>query len=239
MNAALAGRTAVVTGASRGIGLACARSLAQAGARVAMLARTAAALAQAAEGLGGLGIAVPCDVRNADAVAAGVARVREEFGGPPDILVNNAGLFVLASLEDTTPARFMDVVGVNLVAPFLLAHALVPGMIARRSGHVITIGSVADHVAYRDNVSYAATKFGVRGLHEAMRAELRGTGVRSTLVSPGPVNTAIWDPVNPDARPGFTRRADMLDASAVADAVLYALTRPAGVNVDELRLSRS
>jgi hypothetical protein len=76
-------------------------------------------------------------------------------------------------------------------------------------------------------------------VHEVLRAELRGTGVRATLVSPGPVNTELWDPIDPDSTPGFTKRADMLDADAVAAAVLYALTAPPGVNVDELRLSRS
>jgi len=72
-----------------------------------------------------------------------------------------------------------------------------------------------------------------------LRAELRGSGVRATLVSPGPVDTPLWDPIDPDAREGFTPRAAMLPADAVADAILYAATRPVEVNIDELRLSRS
>ena len=84
---------------------------------------------------------------------------------------------------------------------------------------------------------YAASKFGVRGLHEVLREELRGSGVRATLVSPGPVDTALWDAVDPDNRPGFTPRARMLHPDDVAAAILYAVTAPGRVNVDELRLT--
>jgi NADP-dependent 3-hydroxy acid dehydrogenase YdfG len=90
-----------------------------------------------------------------------------------------------------------------------------------------------------ENAAYAASKFGLRGLHEVLRAELRGSGVRASLVSPGPVDTPLWDPVDPDRRPGFTPRALMLSPEAVADAVIYVLSQPAEVNVDELRLSRN
>jgi NADP-dependent 3-hydroxy acid dehydrogenase YdfG len=109
----------------------------------------------------------------------------------------------------------------------------------RGAGHIVTIGSIADRMAFPENGAYAASKFGLRALHEVMRAELRGTGVRTSLVSPGPVDTALWDPVAPETRPGFTQRAVMLSADAVADAVLFVVTRPAAVNIDELRLSRS
>jgi NADP-dependent 3-hydroxy acid dehydrogenase YdfG len=109
----------------------------------------------------------------------------------------------------------------------------------RGSGHVVTIGSVADHTALPHNAAYAASKFGLRGLHEVLRAELRASGVRATLVSPGPVDTPLWDAIDPDQRPGFTPRAMMLSPDAVAGAVLYAVTQPPEVNVDELRLSRS
>ena len=109
----------------------------------------------------------------------------------------------------------------------------------RARGHIVTIGSIADRVAFPENGAYAASKFGLRGLHEVLRAELRGSGVRATLVSPGPVDTALWDEIDPDNRPGFSPRASMLAADAVASAVVYAVTQPADVNVDELRLSRA
>jgi NADP-dependent 3-hydroxy acid dehydrogenase YdfG len=96
---------------------------------------------------------------------------------------------------------------------------------------------MADRKVNPGNAVYTATKFGARALHEAMLVESRGTGVRATLVSPGPTDTAIWDPYDPDHRPGFTPRARMLRPEHIAGAVVWALSQPAEVNVDELRLS--
>src|SRR5204863_8118680 len=103
------------------IGLACAQALVRSGARVAMLARTAGALTRAAEELGARALAIPCDVGDADAVAAAVSTVRERLDDEPDILVNNAGILVIARLEETTAETLAGVIGANLVAPFLLA----------------------------------------------------------------------------------------------------------------------
>jgi NADP-dependent 3-hydroxy acid dehydrogenase YdfG len=236
---ALAGRTALVTGASRGIGLACARALAAAGARVAMVARTEDVLRAAAREIGLSAVPIVGDLSRSDAVRRVVQEIESSFGSAPDIIVNNAGLFTLASLDATSPAEFARTVDTNLVAPFAVIHAFLPTMRARRAGHVVTIGSIADRNALPENAAYAASKFGVRALHEVLRAELRGSGIRASLVSPGPVDTPLWDPINPDRRPGFTPRAMMLSAEAVAAAVLYVVSQPPDVNVDELRLSRS
>ncbi len=241
--APLAGRTALVTGASRGIGAAAARALAGAGARVALLARSADALAARAREAADAGapdpVVVACDLRDAAAVAAAAARVAGAFAGPPDLLVNNAGAFAAAPAHETDPDAFAALVDANLVAPFRLVRAFLPAMRERGSGHLVTVGSVADRHAFAGNAAYAAGKYGLRALHEVLRLELRGTGVRATLVSPGPVDTPLWDPIDPDAREGFTPRAAMLRADDVADAVLYAALRPPSVNVDELRLSRA
>jgi NADP-dependent 3-hydroxy acid dehydrogenase YdfG len=235
----LAGRTALVTGASRGVGLACARALAAADVRVAMCARSEETLRAAARDIGLGALPIACDLSRPDSARSAVQEVESAFSGAPDIVVNNAGLFMLAPLEATSPAEFARTVDTNLVAPFTILHAFLPAMRARRSGHILTIGSIADRSAFPENAAYAASKFGLRGLHEVLRAELRGTGVRASLVSPGPVDTPLWDPVDPDRRPGFTPRSMMLSAEAVADAVVYVLSQPADVNVDELRLSHS
>lgn len=235
----LDGRTAVVTGASRGIGLATARALINAGARAILVSRSADALRELAELLGERATPVVCDVTEANAVAAAAQRIQRELGAAPHILVNNAGAFELASVERMDAAAFITTVNANLVAPFLVLRAFLPAMRARGDGHIVTIGSVADRAALPENGAYAASKHGVRALHEVLRLELHGTGVRTTLVSPGPVDTTLWDPVDPDSRPGFTPRSEMLRPEHVADAVLYALTRSPDVNVDELRLSRS
>lgn len=231
--------TAVVTGASRGIGLAVAQALASSGWRVAMAARGEAGLVGAARAIGERAIPLPCDVSDERAVAGLADRVAREFGGAPDALVNSAGVFTLAPAHTMDPAEFERTIDANLAAPFRLVRAFLPAMLARGSGHLVSIGSVADHVALPGNSGYAASKFGLRGLHEVLRAELTGTGVRTTLVSPGPVDTAMWDDIDPDTRPGLTPRARMLEPAAVAAAVLFALEQPAQVNVDEIRVARS
>lgn len=232
-------RTALVTGASRGIGLAVAQLLASKQWRVAMVARGDAALRDAADSIGRNALPLRCDVRDDRAVGALANRVLAEFGGAPQALVNSAGVFTIAPLGATEPAAFEQSIDANLTAPFRLVRAFLPRMLERGSGHIVSIGSIADHVGLAGNGGYAASKFGLRGLHEVLRAELTGTGVRSTLVSPGPVDTAMWDEVDPDSRPGFTPRARMLQPEAVAAAVVFAIEQPGDVNVDEIRIARS
>jgi NADP-dependent 3-hydroxy acid dehydrogenase YdfG len=228
-DAALAGKLVVVSGASRGIGLAVAGALHGAGAHVVRLARslTDATTDRQTD--------LRCDVADPDAVGRAVTRVLGELG-VPDVLVNNAGLFVVKPAHEIEPEEFQRTLTVNLTGAFLLTRALIPQMVSRGSGHVVTIGSVSDHVAYSGSAAYAASKYGLRGLHEVLRVELSRTGVRTTLVSPGPVNTDIWDPIDPDSKPGFTKRSAMLCAEDVAAAVLYAVTQPPRVDVTDIRL---
>lgn len=239
LGAPLRGRSAVITGASRGIGMECARALGAAGARLVLVARDIDALTRVGKDIGGTISAYSCDMAHPDAVADVLRKIRAELGGAPDIIVNNAGRFLLAPIEETSVADFERTLVVNLTAQFAIVREFVPEMRARGRGHVVTIGSIADHLAFPENAAYAASKYGARGLHEVLREEFRGSGVRATLVSPAPVDTTLWDDVDPDARAGFTPRSKMLAAAAVADAVRYAVTCPDDVNIDEMRLSRS
>lgn len=240
MTGRLRGRVALVTGATRGIGLATARALAAEDASVAMLARSAKTLRELASEIGGGTMAFPCDLTDADAVERTIAAVRGALG-EPNILVNNAGIFEPRPVEEISPDDFARTVNVNLVAAFALVHALLPAMRAAGAGHVVTIGSVADRTAFAGNGAYAASKFGLRALHEVLRSELRGSGVRTSLISPGPTDTPIWDAVEraSSVPRSFPQRSAMIPAEAVASAVLYALAQPTEVNIDELRLSRS
>lgn len=236
---ALEGTTAVVTGASRGIGEAVARALALEGARVALVARGRAALDTLARDIGGAAFAVPCDLSDGSAVRAAAAEIAAKLAAPADVLVNNAGLFRVGGARELSADDFRAMVDVNLVAPFTFIREFLPAMLAAKRGHVVTIGSVADRSVFAGNAGYSASKFGARAVHEVLRAETKGSGVRATLVSPGPTDTAIWDGLSAEKRARFPKAAAMLAAGDVARAVLYALTQPATVNVDELRLSRA
>lgn len=236
----LEGRAIVVTGASRGIGLATARALSHSGARLLCLARSGHRLESAVASLGYAAVAIPCDLSNADDIDRAVEAIATACDdGAPDALVQAAGVFPLEPFEKTAPAEFQAALQVNLLGPYRLAQPLAARMRERGSGHVITIGSIADRTAFAGNVAYAASKFGARAVHEVMREELRGSGVRVSLISPAPVDTTIWDAIDPDHRPGFTPRTQMLRPEAVADSVLFVLTRSREVNVDELRVSRA
>jgi len=225
----LFGRTVVVSGASRGIGLAIADELGAAGAHVVRLARSLV------DAEGERRTDVRCDVGDPASVAAMAKQVLGAHGAP-DVVVNAAGSFLVKPLVETTPEEFRGQLHANLVGPFLVLRAFLPAMVERGGGLVVTIGSVADHAAFAGNAAYGAAKTGLRGLHEVLRTELRRSGVRATLISPGPVDTALWDPIDPDGSPGFTPRARMLKPEDVAEAVLFVVSRRDDIEVPELQI---
>ncbi|MEO5903235.1 MAG: SDR family oxidoreductase [Gemmatimonadaceae bacterium] len=235
----LAGKTAVVTGASRGIGAAISTALGAAGARVALLARSEASIAAVAAKIGNGAEGVVCDVTDPKSVANAAKIVREKFAGAPDIIVNNAGLFQIKPIALINPEEFTATLQTSVIAAFLLVREFLAAMYERRSGHVVTIGSSADRTAFPGNAAYAAGKFGARAFHEVLRAESRGTGIRATLLSPSGVDTSLWQDIKFIGSETPPDRASMIQASAVADAVLFAVTQPSEVNIEELRFSRS
>lgn len=237
--APLAGKTALVTGASRGIGAAIATSLAGAGVRVAVVARSEASLREVAERIGGGAFAVQCDVADPHSVTRAAGVVRDEFVGPPDILVNNAGLFHIKPIAMVTSEEFVATIQTNLVAPFFLLREFLADMYKRGTGDIVTIGSSADRNIFPGNGAYAASKFGARAMHEVLRAETRSTGIRAMLISPAGVDTSLWDTVRFPGSDAPPDRSAMIGALTVADAVLFALMQPREVNIDELRLSHS
>lgn len=227
-------RTALVTGASRGIGLAVAHALSEAGMWVGMVARSEDVLAAAtAEARGHAFLA---DVASPNSVDDLADRVRAAIGRAPDVLVNSAGAFALVGFTETTTEEFDRQLAVNLRGPFLVTRAFLPEMIERGSGHVVNVGSIAGRVALPGNAGYSASKYGLRGMHEVLVAELQGTGVRTTLVEPAATDTPLWDPLDPDSRSDLPSRSQMMSAGDVARAIAYAVQQPPGLEISILAL---
>jgi short-subunit dehydrogenase len=180
-------KIALVTGGSAGIGLAAARQLASRGTRVALVARTEKTLRDAARKLGGE--AFVCDMNDLSSVAALPARVVERMGAL-DIVVNNAGLHHRGPLLSIDPLALGDMITVNLAAPVVLCRAAVP--LLRKPGSIVNVASLAGMVPMRLQVTYGASKAGLRSFSRALRDELAGSGVTVSVVSPGPVDTGFF-----------------------------------------------
>jgi 3-oxoacyl-[acyl-carrier protein] reductase len=199
----LAGKVALVTGASRGIGRAIAAALAAAGADVAVNYRTRAVEAEtvAAEltALGRRAVAIPADVSQADEVARLAGTVERDLG-PVDILVNNAGISRPLPLEQITERDWDDIVAVNLKSVFLVTQAVLPGMRARRWGRIINLSSVAAQLGGVVGPHYAASKAGIHGLTHAYAAWLAREGITVNTIAPALIATDMTAD-NPRARP--------------------------------------
>jgi short-subunit dehydrogenase len=212
----LTGAVAIVTGASSGIGAATARELARRGARVVLAARRLDVLearAQEIREAGGEAIAIATDVGDPDQVTRLVDRTVAACG-PVDVLVNNAGTGWFTAFAETPPDEVTGILDVNLVGAVLLTRAVLPQMLERRRGTIISVGSLSGRVAMEP--LYSATKFGLRGFSLALRRQLAESGVSVSLVSPGNIRTAMTKHVT-----GRLPEPDLV-ATTIADLV----TRP-------------
>jgi short-subunit dehydrogenase len=211
------GATALVTGATGGLGSAIARALHADGATVLLTGRRAELLEELAGELGERARPMPADLTSAD----DVRRLADEAGAV-DVLVANAGLPGSGQLGDYTPEQVDRVLDVNLRSAIHLTHALLPGMLERRRGHLVYVSSMSGKVATPGASLYNATKFGLRGFSLALHEDLRGTGVGCTTVFPGFIQDAgMWAHTKLETPPGsgIRRPAD------VADAVLKAIRK--------------
>jgi 3-oxoacyl-[acyl-carrier protein] reductase len=187
------GRVVLVTGAGRGIGRAIALAFDREGAKVALNGRTKKSLTDVQKELKETGAAsavVPGDVADEAAVSRLVAAAEQQLG-PIDVLVNNAGVFVGAHVEKMDTLVFDRILAVNLRGPFLMSRAVLPGMKARRRGHVVNIASTAGRRGFAGGGAYCASKFGLAGLSEAMMYEARTSDVRVSVVYPSTVATDL------------------------------------------------
>src|SRR3954466_4153656 len=183
-----AGRVAVITGASSGIGEATARALVRDGNRVALLARRADRIQVLADQLGGSALAIAADVTDRDSLAAAAERVRQELGGA-DILVNNAGVMLLGPFASEQRADYRQMVEVNLLGAITATEAFLD-QLRDGGGDLVNISSVAGRTARPGNAGYAATKWGINGWSESLRQELQ-PDIRVMVIEPGAVATEL------------------------------------------------
>jgi short-subunit dehydrogenase len=218
MAARFEGRTVIVTGASSGVGAAAARLFAEEGARVVLAARTAAALEAVAKEIGERALCIPTDVADPEQARALVERAVEATGSV-HVLVNNAGYNHRGPVSECDPAELMRVVDVNLKAPILLTRLALPHLLRHERASVVNVASIAGQVPLPGEATYSATKFGLRGFSMALAEELRGTGVRVSIVSPGPIDTGFLTR-DLDSVPDLVFSQPMSSAVEVARAVL-------------------
>jgi NAD(P)-dependent dehydrogenase (short-subunit alcohol dehydrogenase family) len=227
----LAGKIALVTGASRGIGTAIAERLAALGADVAVTGRNAPQLAKVAAALGKAGarvFSVSGDLTKADAAASVVAQTEQALG-PIDILVNNAGVGWFKPIQDFSETDWNTILDTNLKAVFLLTKAAAPGMIRRRTGHIINIASLAGKNAFPGGSVYCASKWGLLGLTQCAAEELRGHGIRVAAICPGTVATDFSPHAGKDP-------AKMLQSEDIAHAVETLVTQSPQSFISEILL---
>ena len=233
MSQMLEGKTALITGAGRGIGRAIARAFAAEGAAVALVARSRADLASVAAEVreaGGRALAVPTDVTQDAAVESLVENVTGELGRL-DILVTSAGAAAFGPVSGSKPADWDTMLSLNLRAVMLCCHAVLPVMMRQRSGLILNLSSIASKRALPGSAVYTATQAGVEAFSRVLAEEMRPHGVRVGVLIPGAVDTPIWD-----AMGAAPPREKMLRAEDVARAAVLMATLPPNASLEELTL---
>lgn len=231
MSKQLIGKTAIVTGASSGIGAAIAISLAEAGANVVLAARNEEKIAAVATEINNKEhtLCVQTDMTKREDVEALAEQAKAAFGRV-DIYVNNAGMMPSSRISDGDVSAWEEMIDINIKGVLYGIHSVlpVPGMLEAGSGHIVNMDSDSGHEVTEDLTVYCATKFAVKAISTGLEKELARTGVRVTNISPGTVDT----PLTLDYP--FEADRKKLEASDIARAVMYAVTQPAHVNVNEI-----
>jgi NAD(P)-dependent dehydrogenase (short-subunit alcohol dehydrogenase family) len=227
----LNGQSAIVTGGSRGIGLAIAERLGRMGARVAISGRSRASLEAARKRLHSMDIAalaVVADVRSSESVESFAQKVQDEFGDL-HILVNNAGIGVFGPAHEAREEDWDAVLDTNLKGVWLMTRAVAPQMIRRGGGHVINISSLAGKNTFANGGIYCASKWGLQGLSACMAEDLRAHGIRVSLICPGSVHTEFSPHAGKDP-------LKMLQPGDVAHAVALLVTQAPQSFISEIQM---
>lgn len=234
----LADQVAVITGGGRGVGRAIALAFAAEGAKVVVWARTKTEVKSVADEVtasGGVAMHGVVDITDEEQVAQATKRAEAEFGRI-DILVNNAAELELGSIVDTTPEAWRRLININLTGPYMCSRAVMPGMMRRRHGRIINIGSLAGRRGYEEQGAYCASKHGLVGLSKVLAIEAQPYGIRVNMVSPGGVMTDLSRELR-ESR-GAVNASEWMTVEEVAEAVAYIARQDGAASTDELVLRR-
>ncbi len=209
----LAGKVAIVTGASKGIGLATVIVLLEKGVKVAGWSRSAPEALEHENF-----VFVPCDVRNAEQVQKAYDKTIEAFNQPVAILINNAGLGYSALFEEQSLEDWHKMFDTNVHGMFYCSRLVIPGMKDLEEGHIINISSIAGTTGIEEMAGYCATKHAVRGLSHSLYKEVRNYGIKVTCIYPGSVQTNFFDPIE-----SVTVNENMMRPEDIASTILHAL----------------
>jgi 3-oxoacyl-[acyl-carrier protein] reductase len=219
LNESLKGKTAWITGASRGIGIEIARRLAVGSVKLALSSSSKDSMIPLVTEFSGNNntFFFPCDLKDSDAISSVYQKINQAIG-VPDILINNAGISRFAPMKDLTLEDYDNIMAVNLRGPFLTMKALINGMIERNSGIIININSVSAKKTFTNSTVYAASKAGLLAMTRSLREEVRQYGIKVIDVFPGATDTDIW---SLKAREKYSHK--MMKPGDVADSIISIL----------------
>lgn len=231
-------RQAIITGASSGIGRETALALAKAGINVALVSRSSSSLASVVEAAKALGVkaqAYPLDLTHLEAIKPHIASIIQDFGDI-DILINNAGMGYAGRLGEMALADWQKVIDLNLTSVFQCVQGVLPNMRQKGGGTIVNIASIAAYQAFPEWGAYSASKAALVSFSKILAEEERANAIRVLTISPGAVNTAIWD--SETVQVDFDR-SQMLTPDIVAQSILQAVLLPAHAVITEMTIMPS
>jgi ribitol 2-dehydrogenase len=233
MSNSLAGKVAIVTGASSGIGRAVAYELANRGVSLVLTARRTDRLQALAEDLETESLIVRADMTSPKDIHEIVAQTLERFG-QIDILIANAGIYIAGDIVDGSPDAWDQLISTNVTGVFRLVHAALPHLIAQKGGDILVTSSISGHQAIHWEPIYSASKHAVQSFVHGLRRQLLQTGVRVGSIAPGMVLNELWGMSDPDEIDRKVEEGAGLRSEDVAESIVFMLTRPQNVTIRDL-----
>ncbi|HEY3289761.1 MAG TPA: SDR family oxidoreductase [Anaerolineae bacterium] len=233
MDQSLRDKVVIITGASTGIGAATARLLREYGCKVTLAARSADKLKSLADELGPSALAIPTDVTRAQDVKAMVAQTIEHFGRV-DVLLANAGVYIPGKVAQGDPEAWANLINVNVTGAMRCVHAVLPAMLAQKSGDILVTSSISGHIDIQWEPIYSSSKHAVQTFVHTLRRQVAVSGIRVGSIAPGMVANELWGITEPAEVDQWVAKHASLRSEDVARAIIFMLTQPPHVTIRDL-----